>query len=142
METLIQLLLNDQKIVFFAFWGAIGALVNAILSLYAETTGQIPKSNRIFGTQRPTFYLVLFQLFASASIGATTAIVANHNVAIALLSGFFSQQLGIVLIKWSYTKNFKLAINEAIAQWITAVTKDLVKIEPKKDDKKSDEKTE
>lgn len=135
MDQILQIIINDEMVLHFAFWGAVGAVVNVILTLYAEQTGKIEEERRLFGARKPSFWLIAYQFFASACIGAISAIVANKATAVAIIVGFFAQQVGLILIRFTQTKSFSVAINEGITKVISTYSKDIIKIDDKTDKK-------
>ena len=103
-------LIENVDVIKFAFWGGIGAVANVILSYYMIFTKNEKEKNKQI--KRVVYFIV--NIFVSAFIGSVFAIIMNHNISIAILTGFFSQSIGIILIKYQKSKNFNKFIKNAI----------------------------
>lgn len=67
-----------------------------------------------------------YETLITGIMGGLLAIVANHNIAIAILVGFLAQSVFIALFKWTKETGFRIIITEMFGSLIRSTTKGVI----------------
>lgn len=120
----IHLTLLENSFWNYAFWGAVGAFAATLfVSRKLKTEVTQPKSLVSFLS---AIFLLFWDGIINSLVGGLTAIVVNHNLQFAVISGFFSQFIVLQMVVWSQTARFKIVVNETVEGIIRVLLKGFI----------------
>lgn len=129
-------IIEGNSLVSYFLWGFIASSFATAFVWINETqiNGKTPTYADTHSLKR--MVRMIYETLVTGTMGGLLAIAVNHNIAIAILTGFLAQSIFIALFKWTKETGFKVIVSEMFGNFIRSTSRGIIDENNKKSRKR------